>query len=201
MTSRTAFPLFQTPIDLAHGYWMALIKKGDCVIDATCGNGHDTAFLAATLESAGGGSLTAIDLQQAAIDEAAKRCSNWLLPSSAVQLTFLKHCHSTFPAHISPASAALIVYNLGYLPGGDKSVTTLTSSTLQSLQAALHLLKEGGVLSITCYPGHEEGKKEERLIIEFCETLQPERWSCCHHRWTNRRNAPSLLLIQKGQVR
>ena len=55
----------------------------------------------------------------------------------------------------------LIVYNLGYLPGSDKLLTTKTSSTLLSVEKALSLIAPNGAISITCYPGHEEGKKEE----------------------------------------
>lgn len=198
---RSVFPLFQTPLDLAHTYWDRILQGGDLVVDATCGNGRDTAVLADLLEKRGGGNLYAFDIQQSALDETAKRCSSWLLPSSNVKLSLFKHCHSSFPEELLPATAGLIVYNLGYLPGGDKNVTTLTPTTLQSINEAMHLLRVGGLMSITCYPGHEEGRREEQLILEFAERLTPENWSCCHHRWVNRRNAPSLLLIQKGTAR
>ncbi|MCE2982425.1 MAG: rRNA methyltransferase, partial [Parachlamydia sp.] len=36
------YPLFQSHLDLAHAYWDKLIRPGHIVIDATCGNGHDT---------------------------------------------------------------------------------------------------------------------------------------------------------------
>ena len=196
-TGRQQFPLFQTPIDLAHDYWKRLLKMGDTVVDATCGNGHDTAMLASILESVGGGTIAAIDLQESAVNETKQRCASLNVPSH-VDCHFYTQSHVEFPSQILPGTVALIVYNLGYLPGGDKSITTLTSSTLKSLENALPLIKSGGVISMTCYPGHAEGKNEEKQILEFVENLPPEHWSCCYHRWLNRRQAPSLLLIQKG---
>lgn len=92
---------------------------------------------------------------------------------------------------------ALIVYNLGYLPGGDKTITTESSTTLESLQAAFPLIMPGGAISIACYPGHPSGKTEEENVMTFASSLDPQVWSCCHHRWLNRRNAPSLILIQR----
>lgn len=196
-SQRPQFPLFQTPIDLAQGYWKRLLKKGDTVIDATCGNGHDTVTLAQLMEDLGGGNLIALDVQDAALEATKILCKEWFEPASRVQIDLLRQSHASFPEKLLPSSVALIVYNLGYLPGGDKSVTTLTSSTLQSIETALPLLREGGALSVTCYPGHEEGAKEEKNILEYVQKLPPEQWSCCHHKWINRRTAPSLLLIQK----
>lgn len=197
-SNRLQFPLFQTPIDLAHQYWQKVLKQGDTVIDATCGNGHDAAALAEMLESCGGGSVVAIDLQHSAIEASKERCSKWLSSPTQVAITFINGSHTQFPQTVISGSIALIVYNLGYLPGGDKAVTTLTSSTLESLEKALELIRHGGAISITCYPGHEEGKREEERLLEFVAGLSPEKWSCCHHRWLNRRNAPSLLLIQRA---
>jgi hypothetical protein len=89
------------------------------------------------------------------------------------------------------------VYNLGYLPGGDKQATTSSSTTLESLKAAAALIVAGGAISVTCYPGHPAGKVEEQAVLDYAASLPPAEWSCCHHRWTNRKEAPSLLLICK----
>lgn len=197
---RLQFPLFQTPLDLAHDYWRSLLKPGDCVIDTTCGNGHDTLFLAKIiLESHKKENLIALDTQPQAIANTQKLLEE-NLPSLFHHVLLCQQCHSTFPDHIIHESVALIVYNLGYLPGNNKNLTTMTSTTLQSLQAALPLIAPGGAISITCYPGHETGKPEEEAVINFAASLDPLEWSCCHHRWLNRQNAPSLILIQRGKL-
>lgn len=47
-------------------------------------------------------------------------------------------------------------YNLGWLPGGDKSITTKLEDTLESIEAAKRLVKHGGMISVMLYRGHAE---------------------------------------------
>lgn len=185
------YPLFRSHLDLAHSYWKRLVQPGDLLIDATCGNGHDTLALARLNPK----QLYAFDIQSQALASAQKRLQEEpALPS----IQFIQGCHSQFPPQIAPASVKLIVYNLGYLPGSDKATTTQSSTTLESVANALELIMPGGAISITCYPGHEEGAREESALLAFAEQLDKQLWSCCHHRWINRKQAPSLLLLQKA---
>lgn len=181
---RGEFPLFQSHLDLAKSFWKELVHPGDVVIDATCGNGHDTLFLSQLQVK-----LYAMDIQQEAIDEAKARVQNPVI--------FVMGCHSQFPEEISLESVKLVVYNLGYLPGGDKGFTTKVKTTLISVKQALSLLTKGGVISITCYPGHPAGEEEEKELLAFTNTLNPKEWSVTYIRFHNRKLAPSLLMIQK----
>ncbi len=180
---------FKPHLEMAHQTWSALLTKEDFAIDATCGNGHDTVQLARLAHA-----VHAFDVQSEAIIKAKRQLQEHKLDN----VIFYQRCHSSFPSEIAPCSIKLIVYNLGYLPGGDKSITTETSSTLESLNQALPLLKPGGMISVTCYPGHDEGQKEEENILAWAENLDPLLWRCSHHRWINRHRSPSLLLILKG---
>jgi len=191
------YPLFHSHIDLAHKHWRSLIKQGDTVIDATCGNGHDTLVLAQIALSSESGKLFACDVQKEAIDSAEQMLLGKLGRDIMSKIQFVQGCHSTFPKVIRPNSVKLVAYNLGYLPGGDKSRTTTAETTLTSIKNAQELILDGGLISVTCYPGHAEGKREEEKILDYSTTLDPKQWSCCSHRWSNRKNAPSLLLIQK----
>jgi hypothetical protein len=192
------FPLFQNHLDLAHQYWKAIIQPGDTVIDATCGNGHDTLELALlTLgDEMKPGRLLAFDCQQTAIDQAKTLLAEKLPEGQLSRIEFILGCHSVWPEDIAQGSVRAIVYNLGYLPGGDKSLTTQTATTLESIKKALPLLMKGGMICVACYPGHAEGKIEEEAILELVKGLNAKSWSVCHHRWLNRQNAPSLLVIQ-----
>ena len=185
------FTLFQSHLDLAHKMWPQLIDRHSVVIDSTCGNGHDSAFLASLNPL----KLFCLDVQIEAIEATQKR----LKGCDCEVLTF-QQCHSTFPKDILESSVSLIVYNLGYLPGGDKNLTTQVATTLESLNQAIKLLKTGGVISITCYPGHEEGAKEELSLIEWGQSLDPAEWSFSVHQFKNRQKSPSLLLIQKNAL-
>ena len=196
--SRPQFPLLQSHLDLAHSYWKSILHPGDSVIDATCGNGYDTLLLAQlSLSHERRGSLVAIDMQHDAIESTKNRLATSLHPDLLELVSFKNQCHSIFPKEIKPETIQLIVYNLGYLPGGNKTLTTLTETTIQSITQALTLIKIGGAISMTCYPGHSEGVVEENAILEFASKLNPKEWSCCHHQWINRHQSPTLLFIQR----
>lgn len=195
---RNKFSLFQSHLDLAHSLWKNIVLSGDFVIDATCGNGHDTLFLSQLALTDDSGTVFAIDIQQPAIDATKQLLNENLSKSHFERVRFFNNCHSSFPEEIKELSVKLIVYNLGYLPGGNKSFTTCIATTLQSLQKGMSLLKNGGAISITCYPGHAEGKNEENKLVDFIRELNPEQWQCTFQQWLNRKSSPSLILIQKG---
>ncbi len=165
-------------LSLAHSLWKTHLCPSDLAVDATCGNGHDTLILA-TL----GAEVIALDIQPAALIQTRLRLGN--RPA-----TLLLHSHAPWPP--LPRAPRLIVYNLGYLPGGDKSLTTQTETTLASVQEAYSLLAPDGALSITCYPGHPEGTREEAALMEWAAPLNAQ-----HFRWKERAQSPSLLWIAK----
>ena len=173
----------ENAVQLAHSLWRQMISAGDTVIDATCGNGKDTLLLAELVGPEG--TVHACDIQQEAIARAQERLEGygnvqWHLGS-----------HETLPTD----RATLITYNLGYLPGGDKSVTTMTASTLTSVENALAI---GAYVCIVCYPGHDEGLAEQQALLEMVADLDQSCWRVVHHQWLNRRRAPSLLFLARS---
>jgi len=192
-------PLFNKHLDLSKQYFERLLKPGDIVIDATCGNGHDSLFLASLILNKDRGFLYTCDIQEEALTSAKNNFHGKIAPQLMQRIQFLHICHSQFPEEIKPQSVKLIVYNLGYLPGGDKNLTTKTDTTLKSITQALELITPGGAISITCYPGHQEGAIEEHAILELASHLNKNVWNCCFHRFVNRPKSPSLLLLQKAK--
>lgn len=182
-------PFSLSHIDLAHAYWERILEPGDWAIDATCGNGHDTLFLANHPHVEG---VIALDIQPAAIQSAKER----VLHSSKVH--FFEQSHETFPTITTLHPIRLIVYNLGYLPKGNKAITTEVSSTLTSLRRALSLLSQGGLISLTCYPGHEEGKRELLAIEKFLHSLPMLEWDILKHTKPNKPIAPVLIVLKKS---
>lgn len=193
--TRPSFSFFQSHLDLAHSYWGRHLKKGSIVIDATCGNGHDSLILAKAALNDIEGALYCIDLQEMAIETTKNRLKETLSESVFKKISFFCQSHEVFPPIIT--SCDLIVYNLGYLPGASHTITTKESSTLNSLKQGLSLLNMGGMISITCYPGHEAGFKEKQALLEYSASLSPLEYLVCHHQIENRRLAPSLLVIFK----
>ena len=110
--------------------------------------------------------------------------------------------HAVALESLARRSAALIVFNLGYLPGGDRSVTTTADGTLRALRSAEGLLAVGGCISVTIYPGHSAGAAEEGAVLEYEASLPQGVWSVYYTQWLNQRNkrtgrrAPSLVLQQ-----
>jgi hypothetical protein len=93
----------------------------------------------------------------------------------------------------SPVSAVL--FNLGYLPGGDKEITTKAASTLKAVQAAMELLETDGVICITMYSGHASGKEEKTALLEFAETLDAKQWHTAYISKPNQKHDPPEILL------
>ncbi len=91
-----------------------------------------------------------------------------------------------------------ICYNLGYLPGGNKEITTLAETSLKSIQLSLNLLSSNGIMAIAIYRGHNEGKEEESCILQYLRNLPKNKFGVMEHSFLNRSEvAPMLLVIEK----
>lgn len=138
------------------------IKAGSVVADFTMGNGNDTLWLSKRVGAEG--KVFAFDIQDTALENTkALLCKE----SEFQNYVLIKESHHLLKKYIDCKLDAGI-FNLGFLPGGDKSLTTLRETTLPAIRDAISLIKPGGCLIIAVYPGHEEGKLEGELI---CETL------------------------------
>ena len=183
-------------IDKSHKIWGGVLSRGDHVIDATCGNGHDTLYLAKSVDLERGGKIFAFDIQEKALLATKKRLTAHFSEKIVEKnVCFLKQCHSTFP--LMERGVKLIVYNLGYLPGGgNKMLTTCVPTTLKSLASALNMICFKGVLSVMCYPGHSEGKRELKAVLRFCKALDPKKYFVENHSIFNKNNSPVLFIIK-----
>jgi len=186
-------PLLRGPVPLSHLFIRRFVKHGDHVVDATCGNGHDTLLLA---ELAGpSGRVWAFDIQQQALETTAGR----LAEAGGFDSVALVHAgHETMAEHCSGPIKA-VVFNLGYLPGGDRTMVTRPESTLAALEQSLEFIEPGGVVIITLYPGHAGGQQERALLESRLAQLPPAGF----HVWRMGQmnvpaTAPYLILVQKS---
>ncbi|MDP0498787.1 MAG: class I SAM-dependent methyltransferase [Verrucomicrobiota bacterium JB022] len=163
----------------AHVRVKALLREGDFVVDATAGNGHDTRLLSECVGDAG--HVWAFDLQAVAIE---RTRALLVAHGMADNVTLIEASHAALAQYVPEkvhGQIALAMFNLGYLPSGDKAVTTHTPSTLQALAQAVHCLRTRGVLSVICYPGHSAGAEEADEVERWLaaqpgmkvETLKP----------------------------
>ncbi|MGH8500630.1 MAG: tRNA (mnm(5)s(2)U34)-methyltransferase, partial [Methylococcales bacterium] len=93
------------------------------------------------------------------------------------------------------------MFNLGYLPGGDKSITTTPQSTWTALKSAcLHLLP-GGLISVLCYTAHAGGQFETDQVKKFLTTV-PEDFRVIVHRPEKTLKAPpESIVIERLNIR
>jgi len=174
-------------LEFAKKTWKDFLRCSDSAVDATCGRGRDTLFLCQIAAQ-----VYAFDIQPEALAQTRSLLEKQGL---ADKVALFQQSHAVFP--LFPSSPRLFVYNLGYLPRGDKTITTQTSSTLQSVASALTWVqKTCGALSIMCYPGHPEGAIEKAALLEWASSLCSDQWLVRRHHWTHRAQAPSLLWIE-----
>ena len=147
------------------------IRAGDLVIDATAGNGHDTLFLAECVGPAG--RVLAFDVQPDAIKAARARVT---AAGCDERVAFHQTSHARLAGFAAADSVAAIMFNLGYLPGGDHGLTTHWPETRAALEAAAQCLKPGGVLSVVCYPGHSAGAEEAPGVESWLECQANLGW-------------------------
>ena len=167
-----------------------MIRPDDLVIDATAGNGHDTVFLAECVGPAG--KVLAFDVQAVALASARSRVGD------AMWVEFFHKSHVSMAEHAAAGSVAVVMFNLGYLPGENHDLTTESSETLAALEVAAHLLKPGGVLSVVCYPGHPAGATEATAVEAWMTAQTAIGWRVARYGAIGtRRAAPFLMLAAK----
>jgi len=186
---------FSRHLLIAKNYWKTFLKINDIVIDATCGNGYDSLFISQILLPLKG-KLYCFDIQKKAIESTYSLLKKNLTKKDFENIILYNKSHDDFSKHIK-TKVNLIIYNLGYLPKSDKTLTTKVETTLSSIQSSFNILSDNGAISITSYPGHEEGYKEEKALISFFSTLDNFKFSVCYHKWLNKEKAPSLFWIEK----
>ena len=89
-----------------------------------------------------------------------------------------------------------ITFNLGYLPGSDKSIQTRAGSTEEALAASIQLLTTGGYLCVTAYRGHSGGTAEAEIVEAFMSKSQTEGHSVDYHE-PESSNSPPVLWVLK----
>jgi len=170
--------------ELAHNIIKLHYNSCNIAVDATLGNGYDTDFLASFFNK-----VFSFDIQKSSTDN--------YLSKSRDNVVVINDSHVNLELYIKE-KIDVIVYNLGYLPGSSKEVTTKCNSTLTSIKIALKLLVPGGMLLAVMYPGHREGKKESEAILEFAGNLSKKEFGVMLHTFINREKAPQLVIIEKS---
>ncbi|NLO22113.1 MAG: hypothetical protein GX119_08955 [Syntrophomonadaceae bacterium] len=173
------------------------IKAGDTVVDATCGRGQDTLFLAGQVGI--NGRVYAMDTQAAAIDSTYSLLKNQGLMDNVI---LIKDNHVNLGDHLNGISPQAAVFNLGYLPGGNKKIITQPDTTIAALNQSIMVLAAGGWVTVVFYTGHEGGREEYEAVSRYLAGLPQSLVTVMEWKYTNQLNhPPGILLIHKvGEI-
>lgn len=186
-------------LPFARSLLTAAVGPGDTVVDATAGNGHDTLFLADLVGHAG--TVISCDIQKEAIEATQKRL-NEAGHVSNIHLHQLGHERLTEITRFNESPIAAAIFNLGYLPKGDKTVTTKGETTIAAIKQLFAQLKPEGLIVLVIYHGHPEGKLEKDDVLSFIQSLPQEEAHVATYGFINQRNDPPFVAaIEKRLVK
>lgn len=175
--------------------WCALfiteqVQPGDICIDATMGNGNDTILLSSLCKETG--HVYAFDIQEQALAHTRQKLLDADVPQN---YTLLLESHTNMDHYVQSESVSCIVFNLGYLPGGDHTKATHASSSIEALTKSLSLLKKGGLISLCIYSGGDSGFEERDAVLSWLKNLDSHKYLVIRSDYYNRPNNPPIPIL------
>lgn len=179
-------------LPFAHQLLEKCVHTGDLAIDATMGNGHDTVYLANLVGE--NGKVYSFDIQREAFLSTEKKLKDKQLQDRVI-LSLCGHekLESVIPAdYIGKVTGA--IFNLGYLPGGDKSIVTTAETTIQAIEQLLTLMAPEGIIVLVIYHGHPEGAIERDQLLSYVHSIDQKRAHVLQYRFLNGINHPPFII-------
>ena len=178
-------------VELSHRLVKDLCPQPRLSIDATCGNGYDTEFLCGL-----GGEVVALDIQPRAVENTRRRLGKAGLSNARVMV----EDHARLDRIAAPGTVDCVMFNFGWLPGGDHTLHSQLEKSLAALEKALDLLRPGGVLSAVLYSGQGIGSGEKEGILRYLERLPLTRYTVIVCRYANYKDTAPLpcIVLKKG---
>jgi predicted methyltransferase len=168
------------------------VKHGDTVVDATIGNGHDTLFLANLVGE--DGRVYGFDVQLEAVT-----ATEELIRSNGLsnRVTLFQQGHENLSTCIPQDENGKItgaIFNLGYLPGSDKSVITKPNTTISAVEQLLNVMAPEGIIVLVIYYGHPGGEIERDSLLEYCRDLDQNVAHVLEYKFLNQKNNPPFIV-------
>ncbi|OIJ12485.1 16S rRNA (cytosine(1402)-N(4))-methyltransferase [Anaerobacillus alkalilacustris] len=168
------------------------VQQGDIVIDGTTGNGHDTLYLSNLVGELG--HVYGFDIQEAAINKTKQRLTEHNCLS---RVTLFQKGHEMVKTVIPEqhqGEIASAIFNLGYLPGGDKEIVTIPETTIMAISDIFSMLKKEGIIVLVVYHGHKEGKKEKDELLHFVSNMDQAKAHVLTYQFLNQKNDPPFII-------
>lgn len=175
-------------LSMVHEFLKKNVREGMSCIDATAGKGRDTALLCQLVGK--NGHVLAFDIQQEAVSQ-----TRALLEQEGLQANVILDSHANMERYAEAGTVDCIVFNLGRLPGGNRLIFTRAESSIQAIDAGLHLLKPRGVMAIALYYGKENGYEEKNAVLQHLKAVDERAYTvlCCE--WCNRHGDPPMPIF------
>ncbi len=180
--------LILNALQLSHSYAERLIQPGDRVVDATCGNGGDTVFLAELVGP--NGHVDGFDIQAQALKKTRERLAKAELTD---RCSLHQISHDQMGEFVAP-NVRCVLFNLGYLPGGDHAIGTRSETTLPALEQALELICVGGAVLICLYYGGDSGFDEHEAVLSWISHLSVHQYAVQKMELANALNCPPIFI-------
>lgn len=174
-------------LSLVHDKLRSFVQNGQTCIDATAGKGRDTLFLCKLVGRKG--HVLAMDIQPDAVEQSCELLERegW---SDVAEVVC--DSHANMAQYAQPESVDCIVFNLGWLPGGDHTIFTRADSTIAAIEAGLTLLKPGGLMCVSMYYGGASGYEERDALMEYWKTIDSQTYTVLVTQFANRAGDPPI---------
>lgn len=173
-------------LNLAHKWMREHIGEGAFCIDATAGRGFDTAFLCEVVGKSG--RVLAFDIQ-----EEATISTKRLLEEKGLNAEVYQESHTQMKDYAKIESVDGIMFNFGYLPGGDHTICTHKEDSIKAIEVGLELLKKQGVMALCIYHGGDTGFEEKEAILSYLKTIDSKKYTVIVSEFFNRPNFPPIF--------
>ena len=161
-------------------------------VDATCGNGNDTFFLAGICGA--DGMIFSFDVQEEALDKTEKLLA---INNQQAGVMLINSGHENMEKLIKP-KVDVVMFNLGYLPKSESKICTRPETTIAALEATLKLVSAAGIITVLCYPGTEEGRVETQEVNKWIGNLDKNEFSLSEYNSEKQDGTtPVLYLLEK----
>jgi len=176
--------------ELAKDIIRKVVQSGDCVVDATIGNGNDTIFLCQLVGE--NGKVYGFDIQKEAIEATEIK----LIKQGYINRTILiQSGHENMNRFIEEQQISAIMFNLGYMPRFNHNITTKHDTTIRAIEESIKVLKKNGIITIAVYPGHDEGMKEKIELLNYLSKVDQKFLDVLKMEFINQINNPPLLIV------
>lgn len=166
------------------------VKEGDICMDATAGRGNDTALLCELVGDAG--KVFAFDIQEAAVKATKERLLSLGYENRA---EVLLKSHTEMGQYADEETVSCILFNFGYLPGGNHSLATRKETSIEAIETGLTLLEKDGLMSLCIYSGGDSGFEERDALLAYLKTLDAKKYLVIVSAYYNRPNNPPIPVL------